>query len=39
MVIVSNGNVRNCGEADEALELAKAGGHVRRRPPERPRAV
>ena len=26
VVIVSNGNVRNCAEADEALELTKAGG-------------
>ena len=26
VVIVSGGNVRNCAEADEALELAKAGG-------------
>jgi len=26
VVIVSNGNVRNCGEADEALALTKAGG-------------
>ena len=26
VVIVSNGNVRNCSEADEALELTKAGG-------------
>ena len=28
VVIVSNGNVRNCGEADEALALTKAGAEL-----------